>query len=105
SQQPQGSGRSAASQPVSRLLAHVRQAILGTLRGQFLAQASFILLLALVLAVMVSQSFSRASDDLNTSGNGSIPSVDGAQAMAQYIEDIDAISADYLATAALTDTE
>ncbi len=81
------------------------QQLHGTLRGQFLAHSSLILLLAFSLAVAVSQSFSRASDDLNTIASGSIPSVDAAQAMAQYMEDIDAKSADYLATATLTQSE
>lgn len=109
SQQPArvpGSGNKSSSQPqTGRWIARTWQQLHGTLRGQFLAHASLILLLALSLAVAVSQSFSRASDDLNTIASGSIPSVDAAQAMAQYMEDIDAKSADYLATAALTQSE
>src|SRR5690242_5762361 len=96
---PAGSGGSTTAQPsaVMRVLPDVWQQVRKTLKGQFLGQASVILLFSLVLAVTVSQSFSRAADDLNTIGNGSIPSVDAAQAMAQYMEDIDAKSADYLA--------
>jgi hypothetical protein len=109
SQQPArvpGSGNKPLSQPQTRSwIARTWQQLHGTLRGQFLAHAGLIFLLALSLAVAVSQSFSRASDDLNTIASGSIPSVDAAQAMAQYIEDIDARSADYLATAALTQDE
>src|SRR6266567_4430039 len=101
-----GSGNAAASQPQTRNWpARVWQQLYGTLRGQFLAHSSLILLLALSLAFAVSQSFSRASDDLNTIGSGSIPSVDAAQAMGQYMEDIDAKSADYLTTATLTQSE
>jgi hypothetical protein len=101
-----GSSNAAASQPQTRNRpARAWQQLYGTLRGQFLAHSSLILLLALSLAFAVSQSFSRASDDLNTIGSGSIPSVDAAQAMAQYMEDIDAKSADYLATATLTQSE
>jgi hypothetical protein len=102
-----GSGKAVASQPqkISSWTARAWQQLYGTLRGQFLAHASLILLLALSLAFAVSQSFSRATDDLNTIDSGSIPSVNAAQAMAQYIEDIDAKSADYLATATLTQSE
>jgi hypothetical protein len=48
------------------------------------------------------QAFRQSSTDLNTIANGSVPSVDAAQAMSQYIEDIDAKAADYLAAASLT---
>jgi hypothetical protein len=104
-QQPgHGPGNAVASQPQTTRSWSARawQQLRGTLRGQFLAHSSLILLLALSLAIAVSQSFSRASDDLNTIASSSIPSVDAAQAMAQYMEDIDAKSADYLATATLT---
>src|SRR5436309_1846875 len=77
-------------QSVGKVLANAWHAIGTTLRGQFLTQTSFILILALVLAALLSQSFSHATDDLNTVNSESIPSVDAAQAMAQYMEDIDA---------------
>ena len=53
--------------------------------------------------VFISILFQRAFTDLNTIANGSIPSINAAQAMTQYIEDIDAKSADFLAAAGLTD--
>src|SRR6266568_7511084 len=68
-----GSGGSVTSQPTNKRFVNAWRNIRKTLRGQFLAHASLILLLSLVLAVMVSQAFSRTSDDLNTIGNGSIP--------------------------------
>ena len=76
-----------------------------TLKGQFIALASGCLLLAILLALVISLSFNRANSDLNTIANGSIPSVDAAQSLAQYIDDIDAKAADYIATAPLTQTE
>jgi len=62
------------------------------------------MLLALVLAGFLSQSFRHASDDLKTIASGSVPSVDAAQALAQYIDDVDAKAADFLGTAGLNDT-
>ena len=76
-----------------------------TLKGQFFVLATVGALLALVLALFTSQSVGRASLDLDTVASGSIPSVDAAQALGQYIDDIDAKAADYLATAALTSSE
>lgn len=73
-----------------------------TLKGQFIVQALFAVLLTIGLATYVSQMLSRAYTDLDTIQHGSIPSVDAAQAMAQYIDDLDAKSADYLATGGLT---
>jgi hypothetical protein len=75
-----------------------------TLKGRFTVLAVCIVILALAQAVFFAHSFQQASSDLDTINSGSIPSVDAAQTMAQYIEDIDAKSADYLATAALTTT-
>ena len=75
-----------------------------TFKGQFVVVASGCMLFAIVLAIFLSLSFQRASDDLNTIAYGSIPSVNAAQALAQYIDDIDAKSADYLATATLHNT-
>src|SRR5215472_7376190 len=76
-----GPGKAVASQPqkISSWTSRTWQQLYGTLRGQFLAHASLILLLALSLAFAVSQSFSRATDDLNTIDSGSIPSVNAAQ--------------------------
>ena len=71
--------------------------------GQFILLASVSMLLALGLALFISLSFLRSANDLNTIAQGSIPSVDAAQAMAQFIADIDAKSADYLGTAGLTE--
>jgi len=59
--------------------------------------------LAVVQMIVISLLFQRASTDLDTIANGSIPSINAAQAMTQYIEDIDAKSADFLAAAGLTD--
>lgn len=62
-------------------------------------------LLALVQTLLVAQLFQHALDDLDTITRDSIPSVDAAQALAQYVEDIDAKAADYLATAGFTSQE
>ena len=75
-----------------------------TLKGRFILLAVCIVIVALVQTVFFAHTFQQVSSDLTTINSGSIPSVDAAQAMAQYIEDIDAKSADYLATAALTTT-
>jgi len=74
-----------------------------TLKGQFILLAIGILLLALLAALIVTQAFRQSYTDLDTIANGSVPSVDAAQAMSQYIEDIDAKAADYLAAASLTE--
>ena len=76
---------------------------LKTLKGRFLLQAGMILLLAGIMTLVGSISVSRASNDLVTIDQGSIPSVNYAQSMAQYVSEIDAQSADFLATASLTD--
>jgi hypothetical protein len=75
---------------------------LRTLRGQFLLLAGLILLLTSILTFVSAASLSRATDDLNTINSGSIPSVDAALSITQYIEVIDAQSADFLAAAGLT---
>lgn len=75
-----------------------------SLKGRFTLLAVCIVILALAQAAFFAHSFQQASSDLDTINSGSIPGVDAAQAMAQYIEDIDAKAADYLATAALTTT-
>ncbi len=73
-----------------------------TLKGQFIALGALLATLALLQAFSSSNALAQAHSDLDTISNGSIPSVDAAQAMAQYSEDLDAKAADYLATAALT---
>ncbi len=73
-----------------------------TLKGQFVVLVSIVVLLALLATLIVTLAFQQAYTDLATIAQGSIPSVDAAQAMSQYIEDIDAKTADYLAAASLT---
>src|SRR5260370_3397908 len=68
------------------------------LKGQFVALAGICMLMGLVMMFAVSQSFQRAADDLNTINAGSIPSVKSAQEMAQYLANIDAQAADFIAT-------
>ena len=95
-----------SSTPLSRHIidfGKLRRA-LRTFKGQFIALATCLVLLAIVQALVVSLSYSRSATDLSTIDSGSIPSVNAAQAITQYIEDIDAKAADYLATASLTAT-
>ena len=73
-----------------------------TLKGQFIILASIIFVFSGIAGLLVMQAFGQAYNDLDTIANGSVPSVDAAQAMSQYIEDIDAKAADYLAAASLT---
>jgi hypothetical protein len=73
-----------------------------TLKGQFTTFASALFILSIIAGLLIMQAFRQSSTDLNTITNGSVPSVDAAQAMSQYIEDIDAKAADYLAAASLT---
>lgn len=75
-----------------------------TLKGQFIVYAGLILLLAGVMTLVASTSLNRASTDLVTIDQGSIPSVNYAQSMAQLVSQIDAQSADFLAAAGLTNT-
>ncbi len=84
---------------VSRLWQQARE----TVRGQFITFASIILIFSVIAGLLVMRAFSQAYADLDTIASGSVPSVDAAQAMSQYIEDIDAKTADYLAAASLTD--
>jgi hypothetical protein len=74
-----------------------------TIKGRFVVLATCLVGLALVQMVVIALLLLRASTDLDTIANGSIPSINAAQAMTQYIEDIDAKSADFLAAAGLTD--
>src|SRR5437764_1361339 len=90
---------------LSVTIAQLWQQVRGTLKGQFITLAIGIIVVALLQALLLTQVFNRAASDLDTISKGSIPSVDAAQAMAQYIQDIDAKAADYLATAALTDLQ
>jgi hypothetical protein len=92
-----------AKQRVSKLTDKLLQWMRETLKGQFTVIATVSMLLSLALAVFASQSFSRASDDLNTIAYNSIPSVDAAQAIAQYVNDSDAKSADFLGAVGLND--
>ena len=111
-QQQQRTTSSRASQPGStqRLWWHVDMRSLWrqarkTLKGQFLVLAISMIILAVLVALLISPAFRQAYTDLDTIGNGSVPSVDAAQAMSQYLEDIDAKAADYLAAAGLTNLE
>lgn len=76
-----------------------------TLKGSFVLLAGCIGLLALIQTLLVAQLFQHALDDLNTISRDSIPSVDAAQVLANYVEDIDAKAAGYLATAGFTAQE
>jgi hypothetical protein len=73
-----------------------------TLRGQFTVLAITILLFSVLAGLFISGSFRQSYSYLHTIAIDSVPSVDAAQAMAEYIQDIDAKSADYLAAAGLT---
>lgn len=69
-----------------------------TLRGQFIIQAAALLVIAVTLGLIAQGAFRQAHDDLNTMVVESAPSIDAAQAMEQYLHDIDAKAADFLAT-------
>src|SRR5258706_10460660 len=75
----------------------------GTLRGQFTVLALCILLVAVLAGLFISGAFRQSYAYLHTIAIDSVPSVDAAQAMAEYIQDIDAKSADYLAAAGVTE--
>src|SRR5262249_323673 len=49
---------------------------LKTLRGQFIALASIILVFSVIAGLLVMRAFSQAYTDLDTIANGSVPSVD-----------------------------
>jgi hypothetical protein len=74
-----------------------------TLRGQFTVLAVAILLVSVLAGLFISGAFRQSYAYLHTIAIDSVPSVDAAQAMAEYIQDIDAKSADYLAAAGLTE--
>ncbi len=88
--------------PLQRNIATLWLQARKTLRGQFIVSAIGILIASLIVGLIVMQAFSKAYNDLQTIARDSVPSVDAAQAMSQYIEDIDAKTADYLAAASLT---
>ena len=95
---------SAAAQKASRSSRFDVRNLLNSLKmlkGQFMLLALLSLLLCLILALTLMQAFQEANNDLTIVANGSIPSINASQSMAQYMEDIDAKSADYLATAPL----
>lgn len=102
--QPGTSAGGARLQQSPRVLRRLLVRQLGTLKGQFIFLAGLILLLAGVLMLVGATTLSRATEDLNTINSGSIPSVDAALSIMQYVEIIDAQSADYLAAADLTAT-
>ncbi len=82
-----------------------QQLIWGTLKGQFLFLAFWVLALSIMLAFAFPGALRQITLNLDTINQGSIPSVDAAQATAQNLEDIDAKAADYLATADLNSKE
>ena len=94
-------GSSTRKQPkidVKRLWQQSRE----TVKGQCTLLASIILIFSILTGLLVMQALNQAYTNLDTIASGSVPSVDAAQAMSQYIEDIDAKAADYLAAASLT---
>jgi hypothetical protein len=74
-----------------------------TLKGQFTVVSISMLLVAVLAGLFISGAFRQSYAYLHTIAIDSVPSVDAAQAMAEYIQDIDAKSADYLAAAGLTE--
>lgn len=92
-------GRSSA--PVQPVMGQPKSRGFRPLRRQFLLKAGLVLLLSGVLTLAGTSSLNRATSDLATINDGSVLSIDAAQALTQYVEDIDAKSADFLATAGL----
>ncbi|HEX7736539.1 MAG TPA: tetratricopeptide repeat protein [Ktedonobacteraceae bacterium] len=92
-------GRSIA--PIQSVSGQQKRGGFRSLKRQFLLKASLILLLSGVLTLAGASSLNRATSDLATINDGSVLSIDAAQALTQYVEDIDAKSADFLATAGL----
>jgi hypothetical protein len=74
-----------------------------TLKGQFLFLAGCTLLFSVIAALLLASIFWQVATDMDTIVKSSAPSVDAAQAMGAYIQDIDAKAADSLATAGLTE--
>ncbi len=101
---PKAVANPSLSRRAGQIVGHIIQQGQKTLKGQFVIMALVAFILSLILALFSSMALQRAANDLTTIAEGSIPSVDAAQAMTQYMEDIDARAADFLATAALTET-
>jgi hypothetical protein len=97
------SGQATGGTGLSARLDAAWDAMRTTLRGQFIALGGLIVVLACVQALSSSSALAQAGRDLDAIGTASVPSLDAAQAMGQYLEDMDARAADYLATGALTD--
>ncbi len=89
--------------PLPRSLAERLWQRFTTLRGRFIALVAVMVIITCATAVVIAVSSSRAYSDLSAIGDASIPSVDAAQAIIPYMEDIDARSADYLANTNLND--
>src|SRR5262245_28754838 len=102
---PQGSN--GAPHPPKRRLSvgGLWRAARTTLRGQFLVLAALLLVFALAQMAITTTLLRQADQDLVTIGKDSTPSVDAAQAMGQYIEEIAAKSADYLGTAGIAEQQ
>lgn len=75
-----------------------------TLKGQFFVLAFLLFVFSLGMMLVVWQQLQQTQDELNTIAVKSVPNVDAAQRLLQYVEDVDAKSADYIAAAALIDT-
>ena len=89
--------------PLPRSLAERLWQRFTTLRGRFIALVVVMVIVTCATALVIAVSSSRAYSDLSAIGDASIPSVDAAQAIIPYMEDIDARSADYLANTNLND--
>jgi hypothetical protein len=72
-----------------------------TLRGQFTTLATIVLIIAIALGLIAQNAFRQAREDLDTVASRSAPIIDAAQAMGQYIQEIDVKSADFLTTSSL----
>jgi hypothetical protein len=75
-----------------------------TLQGQFVMLAVILFLSSLGMMLVVSQQLQVTHDQLNTIAIKGVSSVDVAQRLLQYVQDVDARAADYLANATLTET-
>jgi hypothetical protein len=75
-----------------------------TLRIQFIVLAVVLLLSSLSMMFIFLQQLQRTHQELNTIAIKSIPSVDAAQRLLKYVQDVDAKAADYIAAASITET-
>jgi hypothetical protein len=75
-----------------------------TLKGQFIVLAVLLFLSSLGMMLVAQQHLQQTHDAFYTIVVKSVPNVDAAQRLLQYVEDVDAKSADYIAAATLTDT-